>query len=139
MLSKQESLRQTIIVGWITLLQLVVVMFVVSLISSAIANDFSAFGKDPGYLGLNIMIVVFAIYAAIPILVRAFNGNPFRWFMVGISIFFFLFFIAHQLTHMIVDKMPLSLYSILDFSHHFIILWIIVCTIRWARIPSTDA
>lgn len=138
MLSKQESLRQTVIVGWINLLQLVVVMFVVSLITSAIANDFTRFGKDPGYAGLNIMIVVFAIYAAVPILVRAYDGHAFRWFMVGISIFFLLFFIAHQLTHMMVDKTPLTLYSILDFSHHFIMLWVIVCTIRWARMPSTD-
>ena len=91
MLSKQENLRQSIIVGWINLLQLVVVMFVVSLIKLAIANDFTPFGKDPGYMGLNIMIVVFTIYAVIPILLRIFDGNVFRWLMVGISIFFLLF------------------------------------------------
>lgn len=139
MLSKQETMRQSVIVGWINLLQLVVVMFVISLIKSAIENDFTPFGRDPGIQGMNIMIVVFTIYALIPVLVRMFSATPFRWFIVGISIFFLLFFIAHQITHLAVDKMPLTLYSLLDFAHHLMMLWVIVCAIRWARIPATEA
>lgn len=140
MLPASEQYRKSIIIGWISLLQLVVVMFIVSLLRSAIANDFRPFTKDPGYTGMNIMIVVFTIYAAIPIFVNLFDGRVFRWFIVGISIFFLLFFIAHQLTHMLVDKMPLSMYHVLDFAHHFIILWVIVCAIRWARFdaPQTN-
>lgn len=133
MLSKQEYLRQTLIVGWIALLNLVVVMFIVSIYRGAIADDFSGFGKDPGTLGMDIMIVVFAIYALIPVLVRCTDRVPLRWFMVLTSCFFFLFFIAHQLTHMIVDGTRLNLYHVLDFAHHFLMLWMIVCSIRWLR------
>lgn len=133
MSSKQEYLRQTLIVGWIALINLVVVMFIVSIYRGAIANDFSGFTKDPGTLGMDIMIVVFTIYALIPVLVRWTDWVPVRWFMVLASCFFFLFFIAHQLTHMIIDGTRLSLYHVLDFAHHFLMLWMIVCSIRWLR------
>lgn len=137
MLSKQEQYRQSVIVGWIMLLQIVLVMFIISILRGAIKNDFSGFAKDPGELGTNIMIIVFAIYAVIPVLVRAIGAVFMRWFTFGISIFFMLFFIAHQLTHMIVDNMPLNIYHVLDFVHHAIILWVIICSYKWAK--ATDA
>lgn len=137
MLSKPEYLRQSIAIGWIVLLQLVIVMFIVSILRGAIANDFTGFAKDPGQLGTNIMIVVFTIYALVPALVRTFEWRAFRWFVVAISIFFFLFFIAHQLTHMYVDNTQLNLYHTLDFAHHAVMLWIIVCSIQWARLRET--
>ena len=133
MLDQQEKYRQSIIVGWIMLLQIVLVMFIISLLRGAIKNDFSGFAKDPGELGTNIMIIVFAIYAIIPVMVRICSAIFIRWFTFGISIFFLLFFIAHQLTHMIVDNMPLNIYHVLDFTHHAIILWVIVCSYKWAK------
>lgn len=132
----QETLRRRITVGWISALQLVVIMFVVSLVRAAIANDFKPFALDPGNRGLDMMIVIFAIYAVIPVLVRVFDGLLFRWAMVGASVFFFLMFIAHQLTHMVVDKMPLSIYDVLEFSNHAVMLWVIVCSVRWARLAE---
>ncbi|RQP22645.1 hypothetical protein [Piscinibacter terrae] len=132
----QDELRRSITVGWINALQLVVIMFLVSVVRAAIANDFKPFGRDPGNLGLDIMIVIFAIYALIPVAVRMFDGLIFRWTMVGAAVFFFLMFIAHQLTHMVVDKMPLNIYHVLDFSHHAVLLWLIVCSVRWARMAD---
>ncbi|MES2674926.1 MAG: hypothetical protein V4660_11855 [Pseudomonadota bacterium] len=133
MLSKQEQYRQSVIVGWIMLLQVVLVMFIISILRGAVKNDFSGFAKDPGIGGTNIMIIVFAIYAILPVLLRAMDYIFLRWFTFAISIFFLLFFIAHQLTHMIVDNMPLNLYHVLDFTHHGIILWVIVCSFKWAK------
>jgi hypothetical protein len=132
----QEALRHSITIGWICALQLVVIMFLVSLVRAAIANDFRPFGRDPGNLGLDIMIVIFAIYAVIPMLLRLFDGPVFRWFMVGVAVFFFLMFIAHQLTHMMVDHMPLNIYHTLDFAHHAVLLWVSVCSVRWARLSE---
>lgn len=132
----QETLRRHITIGWISALQLVVIMFLVSLVRAAIANDFKRFGVDPGDRGLNIMIVIFAVYALIPVLVRMFDGRVFRWTTVGVAVFFWLMFIAHQLSHLLVDKTPLSIYHVLDFSHHAVLLWVIVCSVRWARMAE---
>lgn len=132
----QDALRHSITVGWICALQLVVIMFVVSLCRAAIANDFRPFGRDPGNMGLDIMIVIFAIYAVMPMLMRMFDGRIFRWFMVGAAVFFFLMFIAHQLTHMYVDHMPLNIYHVLDFAHHAVLLWVSVCSVQWARLSE---
>lgn len=133
MQAKKDYLRQTQIVGWIALLQVVIVMFVIGLCRAAVEGDFSKFARDPGQFGLDIMIVVFTLYAAIPVLLQAFEFRAFRWFMVAVSIFFFLFFVAHQIGHMVMDKTALNINHVLDFAHHILMLWMIVCAIRWAR------
>lgn len=131
--ARQEDLRNSLVVGWICALLLILTMFVVSLVKAAIATDFSRFAKDPGNIGLNMMIIIFAIHAVIPVALRVFNGVVFRWTMVGVGIFFFLMFLAHELTHMFVDKMPMNIYHTLDWTHHGLMLWIIAMNILWAR------
>lgn len=123
----------TIAISWITLLQLVVVMFIVSILRGAVANDFSGFAKDPGEMGTNIMIVVFTIYALLPIFIFVFTHVIFRWIYFALAIFFLLFFVAHQITHMIVDNMPLNMYHLLDFAHHGVMIFVIVLSLLWAR------
>lgn len=139
MKNAQDKYRDAIQLGWVNALQLVVIMFLVSVTRAAIANDFKGFGKDPGNTGLDIMIVIFAIYALLPVLVRMFDGRIFRWFMVGAGVFFLLMFIAHQLTHMYVDKMPLNIYHVLDFAHHGLMIWVTYCSVQWARLASAPA
>lgn len=131
--AQQDELRNSLIIGWISALLLILIMFVVSLVKAAIANDFTRFAKDPGTFGLNMMIVIFAIHAVIPVALRMFKGTVFRWTMVGVAIFFLLMFVAHGLTHMFIDKMPMNIYHTLDWTHHGVMLWIIVMNIRWAR------
>jgi len=131
--SKQLFYRNALIIGWIQLLQIVVVMFIVSILRAAVDNDFTGFVKDPGTLGTNVMIVVFTIYAALPFILKLFGHTFMRWLNFGLLIFFFLFFVAHQLTHMIVDQMPLNLYHLLDFAHHIIILIMAYIGFLWAR------
>ena len=138
LLQRQDALRQSITVGWICALQLVVIMFVVALLRAAIGNDFTGFSKDPGDLGMRVMLVVFTIYAVIPIALRMIGGVVFRWAMVGVAVFFLLMFVAHQLSHMYMDGRPLNFFHTLDFAHHGMMLWLIVLTVRWARLAQRD-
>jgi hypothetical protein len=137
--AQQDELRNSIVIGWISALMLITIMFVVSLVKGAITNDFSRFAKDPGSFGLNVMIVIFAIHAVIPIALRVFNSTAFRWTMVGIAIFFLLMFLAHELTHMFIEKLPISIYRTLDWTHHGVMLWIVVMNIKWARAAGQAA
>ncbi|MEJ2418821.1 MAG: hypothetical protein P8Y45_18195 [Exilibacterium sp.] len=133
----EERYRLLITIGWICLLQIVILMFLVYLMRSAVDNDFLSWSKDPGEFGLDMMYIVFTIYIFIPILTQIFSAKIFRWFLVLIGILFFLFFVAHQLSHMIIDNTSLSLVHLLDFAHHFLSLWVIVISIRWARLPGS--
>ena len=108
-------------------------MFLVAILYGAIANDFSEFLVHPGEIGVNITIINIVIYATLALLVRFFSHVFFRWFVFGLSIFFFLFFIAHQLSHLIVEGKSLSLFSTLDFAHHSIALLLAVLSFLWAR------
>lgn len=131
--NKNLFYQNLIAISWIVLLQIVLVMFIISILRGAVANDFSGFAKDPGEMGTNIMIVVFTIYALLPVLVFLLTHVIFRWFYFALAIFFLLFFIAHQVTHMIVDNMPLNLYHLLDFAHHGVMILVIILSLKWAR------
>lgn len=136
--SKYERLRLSIIFGWIGLLQLRIVLFVIALTRSAIENDFSSFATDPGYLGMNIMIVLFTIYVFIPILVQVWDKSAFKWFIFGLSVFFLLFFMAHELSHLHADAVYMSLEKLLDLSHIAILLWVTARTFQWSRMPRAQ-
>jgi uncharacterized membrane protein len=69
-----------------------------------------------------------------PLLVKMIDALIFRWFIFGLSIFFFLFFIAHQLNHAITDGIPLKLDHMFDFLHHVVMLFVIFLTFFWARV-----
>lgn len=131
--NKEKFYRQSLIICWIALVQLVMVMFIMALLSGAVNNEFTRFSKDPGEAGIKIMIIVFTIYIILPLLIKLIDHKIFRWTIFGLCIFFFLFFLAHQLTHMIVDKMPLGLHHTLDFAHHIIMILAAVLTFLWAR------
>lgn len=139
MSSKQNRLRLSIILGWVGLLQLRVVLFIIALMRGAIENDFKSFAEDPGYLGMNIMIVIFTIYVFIPIFVQLWARPFFKWFLFGVSVFFLLFFVAHELTHLHNDAVYMSLEKLLDLSHIVILFWVVACTLQWARIPRNQA
>ncbi len=111
-------------------------MFVVSVVRAGVANDFRSFKDDPGTQGMNTMAVVFTIYALIPMLLCLFDGRFFRWAMLVPALLFFLMFFGHQLGHMVVDKTPLGIDDAMNFGHHALLLWIIVCTVRWARLAA---
>jgi hypothetical protein len=132
-MSKQDYYRRSVFIGWIVLLQAVVVMYVVTFLRAMIDNDFTDFIRHPGHGGANLMIVVMTIYLFIPVLVKIADWVIFRWVIFGVSIFFFLFFVAHQLTHMIMDGIPLNMAHLVDFAHHIIALWVIYSAFKWAR------
>ncbi|PCK04415.1 MAG: hypothetical protein COA42_19225 [Alteromonadaceae bacterium] len=135
--SKEDFYRNILIIGWIQLLQIVVVMFIVSILIAGVDNDFSGFAKDPGMLGVDVMVVVFAIYAILPLVLKGFGSVYIRWANFGLTIFFFLFFLVHQLSHLFVDNIPLSWYHLLDFVHHIVILAMVWVSFLWARCNKT--
>lgn len=131
--SKELFYRNTISICWVILIQIVTIMFVVALLYGAIADDFTEFATHPGDIGVNITIITVVIYAALSLLVRFVRHVVFRWFVFACSIFFFLLFLAHQLSHLIVDGRPFDLYNALDFAHHLVALLSAVLCFLWAR------
>lgn len=131
--SENKQLRELVAIGWIMMLMVIVLMFIIDLSKSAIYTDFSKWASDPGYGGLKALIVVLTIYLFMPMLIRTVNARWFRWTVVVLTIFFTLFFIAHQISHMLAGDKPMSIFHVLDFSHHVLGIWTASLAVIWAR------
>lgn len=133
MSEKERYYQISIMFGWLVLLHVVVIMFLISLLLGAVENDFSEFNTHPGEEGVNIMIVVFMSYAVMPLLVRLLTNIICRWIFFAFSILAFLLFLSHHLTHVFVDRDPMTIFNILDFTHHAVSIFLMVLTFFWAR------
>lgn len=136
---QEFNLRTSVAQAWVCWLLLVLTMGVIDLVQSAIILDFAKFDNDPGQEGLHMLIIVMTFYAVMPILVRTIDFVIFRWFVVGAASFFTLFFIAHEVSHLIIGDMPWGIRHALDLAHHFIGVWLIITAGRWARFPAKQA
>jgi hypothetical protein len=133
-----DDLKNRIALGWIAMLFCVVGGFMVDLIKSAVYNDFSKWSSDPGPVGMQIISTVIVIYIVMPLVVRNVSAVWFRWTLVGLTVFFALFFLAHQVAHALSGTRPFDIVHAFDFAHHAIAIWQIVLTARWARAISDE-
>ncbi|MDB5815274.1 MAG: hypothetical protein JWN23_2391 [Rhodocyclales bacterium] len=133
-----DSLRSRIAQAWTAMFFCVTCGFLNDLILSAATNDFSKWEFDPGTFGLKMVSVVMTIYIFMPILIRNINAHWFRWFCLVATVFFGLFFVAHQVAHALTNTRPFNIIHIFDFAHHILVVWTIVLTARWARQARPD-
>jgi hypothetical protein len=134
--NKELSLRLNIAIGWIMMFFVLLAMFVVDLAKSAINENFENWSQDMNEGGLMIMLVIMCIYIFIPMLTLVINAKWYRGFVIGITAFITLFFIAHEIAHMLTGDMPFGLRHILDFSHHILGVWVTIAAVKWSKIPA---
>lgn len=133
-----DDLRNRIALGWISMLFCAFGGFLADLIKSAVYNDFSKWATDPGPVGMQIVSTVIVIYIAMPLVIRSVSAVWFRWTLVGLTVFFALFFVAHQVAHAVSGTRPFDIVHVFDFAHHVIAIWQIVLTARWARAEAEE-
>lgn len=133
-----DDLRNRIALGWISMLFCAIGGFMADLIKSAVSNDFSKWSSDPGPIGLQIVSTVIVIYIAMPLIIRSASAVWFRWTLVGLTVFFALFFLAHQVAHAVSGTRPFDIVHAFDFAHHVIAIWQVVLTARWARAVADE-
>lgn len=138
-MNPDDELRSRIAQGWTAMFFCVMCGFVVDLIKSAVYNDFGKWANDPGPVGLNMVSVVMVIYIVMPMLVRSIGATWFRWTLVGLTVFFGLFFVAHQVAHALTNSRPFDIVHAFDFAHHGLVVWMVLLTSRWARRPTAEA
>jgi len=128
-----DELRSRIAQGWTAMFFMVICGFLSDLIKSAVTADFTKWDRDPGPIGLNIVSCVMAIYIFMPVLIRAVKAQWFRWLVVTLTVFFSLFFVAHQVAHALSGTRPFDIVHVFDFGHHILGIWVTVLAVRWAR------
>jgi hypothetical protein len=137
-----ESLRHQVALGWVMQLLMLITMFQMMTVNSILADtNFQTLRKDPGK-SLAWLVYLLAIYALMPMVVYLVDGlrpRVFRWLAVALSCLGFLFFLLHHLGHWYMGQRPTFGSHVLDLSLHLNSLWVIVSSIRWARVPPEEA
>ncbi|RZI42233.1 hypothetical protein EGT07_13510 [Herbaspirillum sp. HC18] len=139
MQDREFKLRAIVVLGWSMMFMVLLAMFVTDLARSAIAENFSDWAQDMSYGGLLVMLVVMSFYVFMPMLVLTVGARWFRFFVVGITALMTLFFIAHEIAHLLAGDMPFGVRHVLDFSHHILGVWVTAAAMMWARMPVKDA
>lgn len=134
MKDRETTLRAVVVLGWVQMCMVMVAMFVVDLSRSAIEQDFSNWARDMSAGGLLVMTGIFGLYFFMPMLALVSQARWFRYVIAGVTIFVTLFFVAHEIAHLLTGDMPFGLRHVLDFSHHILGVWVATAAIQWARI-----
>lgn len=134
---REESLRTQIALAAITALLTLCWMLVFMITESALAdNGFHALHGDPGRVSSIIFIV--PLYALIPVyvyLVGNLRPRVFRWILVALAGLAFVFWILHHLSHWQFGQRPTFGSHIVDLTLHVVGLWMLVNSIKWAKLP----
>lgn len=132
-----QWLRHKISLGWIAMLLVLTVMLAHMILLGIYAeNDFAALKRDPGPGFLKYLMLVYCLYAVMPIYIYSVERKALRWVGVGVASLFFLFFVLHHLGHWVAGDRPGVLSHALEAALHVLGLWVVVNSVRWARIQS---
>nr|VFK17271.1 MAG: hypothetical protein BECKLFY1418C_GA0070996_10306 [Candidatus Kentron sp. LFY] len=132
-LSNNCPWRSSLVQGWTGMLLLELAMLIIGFAGYAITGDFSPLAIDPGRQGLWMLSTMFCINVLVQMFVRIVDTGPFRWFIFGLTLVYTLFFIAHQLDHLLRGE-RLDVNMLFDMTHHVVGIVTIWCAYRWARV-----
>ena len=105
-LGETSPWRAVVAQCWTSQLLLLLGMLVLSLLQSAIKDDFGVFLIDPGEPGWRAFCVLVAAYAVMPVATRIFASPWFRWLNAGLLTLTLLVPVGHQLKHFLEGKPP---------------------------------
>lgn len=135
-----DLLPAKIALGWIASLlvqTIVMVMMIVETLLREASTGFRSLHIDPGTQGLRMLVYAVAFYALMPVYVfavRSLRPPAFRWIAVAASFAGFMFLLLHHLSHVFFHQRPDFTSNVMDLTLHVIGLWVIVNSIRWARV-----
>lgn len=124
--------RNIIAKGWSGMLFLLFLMMITDIVECGIKNDFSFLTKDPGSKGLWFIVIMTIINVSIQILVQTFESKKFRWFVFSLTLLYTLFFIGHQVVHLVMGE-GIDIHFFLDITHHLLGIWAVIFAYKWAK------
>jgi hypothetical protein len=130
----EARLRSWVAQGWTTMFAVFVANLLMDVIRSSVEGSTRQWMDHMGPQGIQVVLVVMAIYAAMPLLVRTFSAVPFRVVVVMLTLFMGLFVAAHEVSHLVQnhDK-PFGVLHALDLMHHALVVGTMVAGIAWTR------
>ena len=144
-MERHDRLGVQIALGWITCLLVLLAqlahMMLTSMLTEA-SQYFASLHFDPGQSGLKMLVLMVPYYALMPIYVSLVSGmriSLFRWVAVALASLGLVFNILHHLSHWYGGQRPTFSSHVIDLTLHIVGLWVVVNSIRWAKLPPATA
>lgn len=133
----EESLAHQISLGWIASFALLAMTLIGMILQGMLSEvDFLGLRKDPGFEGVILMKILSGIYVLTAIGVYTFGSSRFfRWVAVALAIVMFVFMVLHHLGHWVAGERIGVMSHVMDVLHHLSMGWVVLNSIRWARLP----
>jgi len=128
-----QQLRSLVAQGWTTMFIVFLANLSLDVIRCIVVGDFSKWAKHLGLGGMDVIAVVMAIYALMPLLIRAVSDQWFKYVTVGVTVFMGLFVLAHEASHLVSGDKPFGIQHALDITHHLLAISTTVAAALWAR------
>jgi hypothetical protein len=129
--------QNIIIQGWVAMLLLLLTMFITDILELAMTGDYYRTSefllKDPGINGLWFLSCLICINVLVQMVVRVINQKKCRWFIFVLTAFYGLFFLGHQIFHLINGE-GYDIHFILDTTHNIVAACALWTSYKWATI-----
>ncbi len=135
-----EKWRNLVAQGWTTMLLIFLANLQMDVIRASVERKLLNWADHLGPQGIQIVLVVMAIYAVMPLLVRSIPVRPFIVVVVMLTFFMGLFVAAHEISHITTTRdKPFGILHILDLLHHVVAAFVMFAGIMWFRATRNQA
>jgi hypothetical protein len=131
-MSQGERVRSIVAQGWTMMFMVFLANITIDVVKSMINSNSTQWAEHIGMGGAQFILVIMAIYAVMPILIRTVSARWFRVAVVVLTILMMLFVLAHEFSHVGTDK-PFGVFHTLDITHHLLAVLTVVAATMWAR------
>lgn len=132
---QDDKQRRIAIQGLGGMLFLLVMMFITDFAEYAMANDFSLLIGDPGINGLWVLAIMACINVLTGLFLLVFENRTSRWVFFGIIAAYTMFFVIHQLEHLI-NGAGIDIHFFFDVTHHTLGITASISAFRWAKLKQ---
>ncbi len=128
------NFRQTLSTAWSGMLTLLITMLLLDPIQHAMNGRYAELSqtlkKDPGELGLTLLIGMLCFNALTQVGIQLFSNYAWRAFVLIASVTYGLFFLIHQVVHLIGGE-TFGLHTVLDLTHHILAITSVLAAWKW--------
>jgi hypothetical protein len=129
--TEEGRLQNILVQGWTGMMFVFLMMIVTDIYLYGTVGKLEEFAQDLGDYAPLLQLFCFNVLMQISI--RIFYARYFRWFVFMASTFYFMFFVWHQIFHILRGEPPISLHTYLDLSHHVIGGCTVIFAYKWAK------
>jgi len=135
-MSKSERMQALVAQGWTSMFIVFLANIVMDLVRIFISGTQAQWLDHMGMPGVRFVLVVMAVYAIVPVVVRAVSARWLRSAVLGLTALMTLFVGAHEVSHLMTGDKPFGPLHALDLAHHLLGIATVCAGIAWIRQPD---